>query len=75
MGSEPTIDMMRSLNALHSCNTRQKWICFPEIEPTIAAANQEFDPAKRNALLAKIAQHYHDNAPGIFLHEEVQTDA
>ena len=75
MGSEPTMDIMRSLNALHSCNTGTKWICFPDIEPTIAAANQEFDKAKRDKLLAEIAQYYHDNAPGIFLHEEVQVDA
>ena len=74
MGSEPTMDIMRSLNALHSCNSFTKWICFPEIEPTIAAANQEFDPAKRSIMLRKIAQYYHDNVPGIFLHEEVQVD-
>ena len=74
MGSEPTMDIMRSLNALHSCNAFTKWICFPDIEPTIAAANQEFDPKKRSKLLREIAQYYHDNAPGIFLHEEVQVD-
>lgn len=75
MGSEPTMDIMRSLNALHSCNAFTKWICFPEIEPTIAAANQEFDKPTRDKLLAEIAQYYHDNVPGIFLHEEVSVDA
>jgi len=74
-GSEPTMDVMRSLNALHSCNADTKWICFPEIEPTIKAANEEFDPAKRLDMLKKINRFYHDNAPAIFLYEDAQIDA
>jgi len=74
-GSEPTIDFMRPINALHSCNTLTKWICFPDIEPTIKAANEEFDANKRRQLLFQIAKYYHEQAPAIFLHEEVQVDA
>jgi len=74
MGSEPMIDMMRSINALHSCDARPKWICFPEITDTIRASNQEFDPAKRAVHLRQIAQFYHDNPPGIYLHEQIQAD-
>lgn len=74
-GSEPTMDVMRSINALHSCNTRTKWTCFPDIEPTIKAANEEFDVAKRREMLKEINQHYHDQASAIFLYEEVQIDA
>ncbi|MEQ8249109.1 MAG: ABC transporter substrate-binding protein [Alphaproteobacteria bacterium] len=74
MGSFPTMDMMRSINALHSCNTQSKWTCFPEIEPTIAAANQEFNQSKRDALLAKVAQFYHDQATSIYLHEQYQLE-
>jgi len=74
-GSEPTMNVMRSLNALHSCNTRTKWTCFPDIEATIKAANQEFDVDKRREMLKQINQHYHDQASAIFLYEEVQIDA
>lgn len=74
-GSEPTMDVMRSINALHSCNTATKWTCFPEIEPTIKAANEEFDENKRREMLKQINKHYHDQASAIFLYEEVQIDA
>lgn len=73
--STPTMDIMRSINAQHSCKSFTKWICFPEIEETIAAANSEFDPAKRSELLKQIARFYHEHAPGIFLHEPVLVDA
>ncbi|MSO65910.1 MAG: hypothetical protein EXQ85_08985, partial [Alphaproteobacteria bacterium] len=74
-GSNPAMDMMRPINAFHSCSNARKWTCFPEIEPDIAAANTEFDPEKRAALLRKIAQFYHDMAPDIFLSEQFQLDA
>lgn len=73
-GSEPTMDIMRSINGLHSCKSFMKWTCFPEIEPEIAAANQEFDPKKRAVHLRKIAQYYHDNAASIFLFDSVDLD-
>ncbi len=75
MGAFPTIDMMRSINALHSCKGTTKWTCFPDIEPTITAANTEFDLKKRDEHLRKIAQYYHDMAPALFLHEQFQLDA
>ena len=74
-GAEPTMDVMRPLNALHSCKTTTKWICFPELQDTIDAANQEFDPKKRTEMLHKIMKHYHENAAAIFLYEEIQIDA
>ena len=73
-GSEPTMDIMRSINGLHSCNSPMKWTCFPEIEDTITAANGEFDPGKRAAHLRKIAQYYHDNAASLFLFDSVDMD-
>jgi len=75
MGAFPTIDMMRSINALHSCNGTTKWTCFQEIEPTIAAANTEFDEKKRDEHLRKIAQYYHEQANALYLHEQYQLDA
>ncbi len=74
-GSEPTMDIMRSINGLHSCNSPMKWTCFPDLQPTIDAANQEFDPVKRRALLKKIAQTYHDEAASLFLFDSVDLDA
>ncbi len=74
-GSEPTMDIMRSINGLHSCNARPNWTCFPEIEDTITAANTEFDPVKRNAHLRTIAQFYHDQAASLFLFNSVDMDA
>ena len=74
-GSEPTMDVMRPLNALHSCKTTTKWICFPELQDTIDAANQEFDTKKRTELLHKIMKHYHEQAAAIYLYEEIQIDA
>jgi peptide/nickel transport system substrate-binding protein len=75
MGAFPTMDMMRSINALHSCNTQGKWTCFAEIEPVIKDANAEFDLAKRDQLLRRIALFYHEQATSIFLHEQYQLDA
>ena len=73
-GSEPTMDIMRSINGLHSCNSFPKWTCFPEIQPAIKAANEEFDPKKRAVHLRKIAQFYHDQAASIFLFDSVDLD-
>ena len=74
-GSNPSIDMMRSINAFHSCAAKQGWTCIPEAEEAIAGANTEFDPVKRAAHLRKIAQLYHDAAPHIFLYEQFELDA
>ncbi len=73
-GSSPTIDALRSINSLHSCKFFNAHYCDPDIMPTIDAANQEFDPAKRAQLVAQIMRHYHEQAPAIFLHEVRQYD-
>ncbi len=74
-GAAPSGDMMRSINAFHSCGFARQWTCFPEIEPTIKMVNEEFDPAKRAAGLRKVAQYYHENAPAVWLFEQVELDA
>ncbi len=74
-GANPSNDMMRSVNAFHSCKARQKWACLPEAEDTIAAVNSEFDTKKRAEGLRKIAQIYHDQAPVIWLYEQYELDA
>jgi peptide/nickel transport system substrate-binding protein len=73
-GSSPSIDAMRTINSLHSCKFFNAWYCDQSIMPPIDAANQEFDPAKREQLVAQVMRHYHDQAPAIFLHEIRQYD-
>lgn len=73
-GAQPSGDMMRSLNSFHSCSFPRKWTCFPEIEPTIAAVNAEFDEKKRDEGLGKIAQYYHENAPAVWMEEQIELD-
>ena len=73
-GAQPSGDMMRSINSFHSCSFPRKWTCFPEIEPTIAAVNAEFDEKKRDEGLRKIAQYYHDNAPAVWMEEQIELD-
>jgi len=74
-GGQPSNDMMRGINSFHSCLFPRKWTCFPEIEPVIAMVNAEFDEKKRDAGLRQIAQYYHENAPGIWLEEQIEIDA
>ncbi|MBM3504944.1 MAG: ABC transporter substrate-binding protein [Alphaproteobacteria bacterium] len=74
-GSNPSNDMMRSINAFHSCAAPQKWTCIPEAEDAIKAANSEFDPVKRMTHLRRIAQLYNDAAPQLFLYEQYELDA
>ncbi|MSO65956.1 MAG: ABC transporter substrate-binding protein [Alphaproteobacteria bacterium] len=74
-GANPSNDVMRSINAFHSCKFAQKWTCFPEIEDTITAINTDFDVAKRAANLRKLAQFYHDMAPSLWLYEQYELDA
>ncbi|MDC0074144.1 ABC transporter substrate-binding protein [Alphaproteobacteria bacterium] len=74
-GSEPTMDIMRSINGLHSCKSFMKWTCFEEIEGEISAANTEFNPTKRRQHLKNIAQYYHNQAASIFLFESFDLDS
>ncbi len=72
---QPGNDMMRPINSLHSCGFARKWVCFPEIEPTIAMANSEFDEKKRDEALRQIALYYHENAPALWLEESSELSA
>ena len=74
-GAAPSGDMMRPINSFHSCGAPRKWTCFPEIEATIKMVNEEFDPAKRAAGLREVALYYHENAPAVWLFEQVELDA
>lgn len=69
----PTADAMRAMNT-HSCLFFNPWTCDQRIQPTITAANQEFDLAARGDLVAKVMQFYHDEATALYLYDRVQID-
>lgn len=71
--SHPMADLSRVM-ATHSCNFFAKHTCFEEIAPTIAMMDSEMDPAKREGLMRKVAQFYHDEAPVVFSHERPAID-
>ncbi len=66
--SWPILDVTRSVLA-HSCQRTTPWYCDQEIMKTIVAARTEFDDTKALALRHQIAQHYHDQAPALFMYE------
>ncbi len=71
--SHPMADLSRVM-ATHSCNFFAKHTCFEEIMPTIKAMDAEMDAAKREPLMRKVAQFYHDNAAVVFSHERPAID-
>lgn len=64
----PTGDVMRSF-VTDSCAFFGAFICDETIQPTIAAANVEFDRAKRAELVRKVVKHYHDEALISYMYE------
>ncbi len=66
--SWPTLDVTRSVLA-HSCQRLKPWYCDQTIMPVLVAARTEFDEAKALALRHQLAQHYHDQAPALFMYE------
>lgn len=69
-GSYPIVDVIQTTN-INSCRKTQPWYCDPAIQPTIDAAWTEMDPNKAEALRHQIMRHYHDQAPSIFLYENI----
>ncbi len=69
-GSYPTLDAIH-MTSMNSCRKKEPWYCNQEIQPTIEAAWLETDPAKALELRHKIMTFYHDDAPGLFLYENV----
>jgi peptide/nickel transport system substrate-binding protein len=71
--SFPTGDVMRPF-ATDSCAFFGAFICDKDIQPTIDAANTEFDPAKRAELVRKVVKHYHDEALISYMYERTVID-
>lgn len=70
---KPSLDLMRAI-PMHSCQRAVPWHCDEDIMPVIEAAQREFDPDKRLALLHEIAQRYHDNPPMLYFFESIHFD-
>lgn len=66
----PTMDSMRAM-AFHSCLVAIPWYCDSTIQPVIERALVEWDQDKAVALRQEVMQHYHHQAPVLYLHESV----
>ena len=69
-GAYPILDAIQTTN-INSCRKSSPWYCDPTIQPTIEAAWIETDPDKALALRHQVMRHYHDQAPSIYLHENI----
>ncbi|MDX2224123.1 MAG: ABC transporter substrate-binding protein [Rhodospirillaceae bacterium] len=69
----PTGETLRPFR-LHSCTWTHPWYCDEAIQPVIAAAKAEFEPAKRRELIHRVLRAYHDNAAAIVLFEQLGLD-
>lgn len=69
-GSYPIVDVIQTTN-INSCRKRQPWYCDHSIQPTIDAAWSEMNQESALTLRHQIMQHYHDQAPSIFLYENI----
>jgi len=69
-GSYPSLDSIQ-MSSIGSCRKTNPWYCNPDIEPTITAAWSEADPDKALALRHKVMKFYHDEAPSLFMYDNV----
>lgn len=72
-GTEPSLDGLRPF-WLHSCLWQQPWHCDSAQVPLIEAAQKEFDPQRRTALIRELVLRHHQNPPGIMLFEVPRFD-
>lgn len=69
-GSYPIVDVIQTTN-INSCRKTQPWYCDQNIQPTIDAAWSAMNTEEALALRHKIMRHYHEQAPSIFLYENI----
>ena len=67
-GAQRTTDALRAMR-LHSCLHPNPWYCNQQIQPAIAAAQNEGDLDTRRRLTEQIMATYHEEAPAIWMHE------
>jgi len=73
-GTEPSLDGLRPF-LLHSCLWPKPWHCDPVQVPVIQAAQREFDPTRRAAMVRQLVRRHHEDPPGIMLFELPRFDA
>ena len=66
----PVLDATQAV-ALHSCMHPRPWYCDQRIMPTVMTALGEWDTDRAIKLRHEVMQFYHDQTPGIYLHESV----
>lgn len=69
-GTYPILDCINTTN-INSCRKADPWYCDETIQPIIEAAWIETDEDKALALRHQIMRHYHEQAPCIYLHENM----
>ena len=70
----PYNDVARPME-YYSCRKRNPLFCEPRLAQRLEAANAEFDPARREAMLEALARDYREAAPAIFILETVDVYA
>jgi peptide/nickel transport system substrate-binding protein len=69
--ADPNLDAIRPLR-IHSCLRREAFYCDERIMPKIHEALAERDQAKALKLRQEILAWYHDEAPSIFIYDDVR---
>jgi peptide/nickel transport system substrate-binding protein len=72
-GSIPYMDALTSLR-LHSCLWQTPWNCVPEYAERIKQAYAAFDPAERERLTQALVRDIRDDAPALWLYDDVTFD-
>ncbi|MSO65978.1 MAG: ABC transporter substrate-binding protein [Alphaproteobacteria bacterium] len=66
----PEVDAINGFKT-HWCDKKPQWYCNETIRPKVEQARSEFDPAKRKAVLQDLMKTLHDDAPVLFLVNQV----
>lgn len=69
--TKPSLDALR---AFQICLIRKNFHCTDDMLPTIRAAQAEFDPFKRTAMVRSLLRRMHDDPPMLYMHETVMFD-
>lgn len=70
----PELDAMRGY-ITHWCDKSPRWYCNESLRPLIEQARSEFDPAKRKQLLQQLMKLSHEDAPVLFMVNQIDVAA
>ena len=70
-GVAPELDAGKPMG-FNSCLKPNPWYCDEAVMPLVEQVNTEFDSAKRKALLHQLMRWYHEEAPAIYLFDQVE---